>query len=370
MNRFQSMVSAEKDLNEALQQFCGGYPHCTVTPVSSGNINDTYLVKAANEKFILQRISATVFPDPLRVIANFRAISSHLDRKRKTMVSGPDWQFAKPVLTCRGQLYWKDDDGNYWRAQTYLPHKPVTMLSDHRQARELGKALGLFHLLIADIDSAVLSNPLPGFHILPTYLEQFDLVRQKKCRTGYEDSFCRKIIEKYREKAALLEVAREKGILILRPIHGDPKIDNFVFDEDGYGVGLIDMDTAGSGLLHYDIGDCLRSSCNRDGEEGEQGHDIKFDMNICAAILDGYFLRAGSLLSPVERRYVFAAVLLLTFELGLRFFTDHLVGNKYFKVNAEGVNLQKAVVQFRLVEEIEKNEDSIRAIAEESKSQV
>lgn len=127
------------------------------------------------------------------------------------------------------------------------------------------------------------------------------------------------------------------------------------------------MDTVGLGLIHYDIGDCLRSTCNRIGEGGDLNQDIEFDMDLCKAILDGYFSRAGSLLSNVERRYIYDAVLLITFELGLRFFTDHLIGNKYFKVNKPGENLQKAVVQFRLVEEIEKKEHPIRTIAEQSR---
>jgi hypothetical protein len=351
-----------RTLVEVLEQFSSSYPHCTIAPIGEGNINDTFLVTAPAGKFILQRISAAVFTEPLHVVTNFHKISEHL--KRKTRVMSSEWQFARPVYTDRGDLFYRDRVGDFWRGQTFMPHTPVMTIGDSRQGCELGRALGLFHLLMSDMGCENLHDPLPGFHILPTHLEQFDLVWEKKHCVGQEIGYCLEIIEQYRGEIALLEKAKEEGVLTEQAVHGDPKIDNFIFNEVGSCVGLIDMDTVGSGLIHSDLGDCLRSCCNLSGEDGKEEGEIRFDMGICRAILSGYFQKATSLLSPLQRRYIFDALLLITFELGLRFVTDHLLGNKYFKIKAPGDNLRRGVIQFKLVREIEKYEREIRTAAE------
>ena len=126
---------------------------------------------------------------------------------------------------------------------------------------------------------------------------------------------------------------------------------------------LLDLDTVAMGLVHYDLGDCLRSCCNRVGETGHDVLPITFDMSFCQALLDGYFSGPDKQLSMEQRAYIFDGVLLICYELGVRFFTDHLRGNSYFKVQTDGDNLHRAVNQFRLVDDIAKKELKIRAMA-------
>ncbi len=319
-------------------------------------------MEVPSNSFILQRISAAVFPDPVGVITNFRKITAHIEQNRERIVG--DWTFAKPVYTMDGKLFFKDSDGSFWRAQTYIPHRVVSSLSGMRQARELGQVLALFHLLTGDMKRSALLDPLPGFHILPSYLKQYDTLGTKTGDQREETSFCVEHIEKMRERTCCLEDAKRSGILSLQPIHGDPKIDNFIFNEAGGGVGLIDLDTVGFGLVHHDLGDCLRSCCNSGGENVSDSDEIRFDLEICQAIMSGYFGQSEDLLTAREREYLYDATLLITYELGLRFFTDYLNGNRYFKVNDEDENLYKAVSQFRLVEEIQNKEIPLRAIFE------
>ncbi len=164
--------------------------------------------------------------------------------------------------------------------------------------------------------------------------------------------FCLATIDRYRPQAATLVSARDAGILTVQPIHGDPKVDNFIFDDQGEVLGLLDLDTVAMGLLHYDLGDCLRSCCNRGGEAGSNDMPITFDLSFCQALLDGYFCGPEKLLSKEQRGFIFDGVLLICFELGVRFFTDHLRGNPYFKVQQDGDNLLRAVNQFRLADNI------------------
>jgi serine/threonine protein kinase len=143
--------------------------------------------------------------------------------------------------------------------------------------------------------------------------------------------------------------AEVNGRLVPHIIHGDPKADNVLFDRgSGRAVCLIDLDTVRPGLLLYDIGDCLRSCCNPAGEEGDPDA-VRFDVDLAREILTGYYAGAGHLITPSDRASVFDAVCLLSFELGLRFLTDYLEGNRYFRIENDHDNLQRALRQFNLL---------------------
>ena len=177
---------------------------CIVTPLGSGNINDTYLVQVASHSFVLQKINSEVFPEPLRVIENFQKITSHLTHTKKR--SGQQLQVAVPVLTHGKSLFHRDRIGSFWRAQTYIPHKSCRVLTSLGQARRVGMVLGTFHRLAADLDLHGFLDPLPGFHNLPRYLEEYDRARQNaKTETiaaaSKEFRFCLTTIERYRQQA-------------------------------------------------------------------------------------------------------------------------------------------------------------------------
>ncbi len=156
------------------------------------------------------------------------------------------------------------------------------------------------------------------------------------------------------------------GTLPLRAIHGDPKVNNVLLDKaTGRAVSLVDLDTVKPGLIHYDVGDCLRSSCNPLGEETEQWEQVRFEPELCRGILQGYLPHACRFLTEPETGLLYEAVRLLPFELGLRFFTDYLEGNVYFKVKHADHNLARALVQFRLAESIESQEATIRRMLAE-----
>lgn len=347
--------------DEVLAAFCTTPAISLATPVGTGNINDTFLVRSPSNTFVLQKINGEVFFDPLRVIENFSRISKHLRHKQDCV--GQQMRVAAPVLTLERRLYFCDSRGDYWRGQQYLAHKSYSLLSSHEQAYQVGKILATFHGLIADLDLYGFLDPLPGFHNLPLYLAEYDKLEQgNKTIKEEQFRFCFTAIERFRNQATRLEEAKQTGILNLQPIHGDPKVENFLFDKDGQAQGLIDLDTVSLGLVHYDLGDCLRSCCNRQKEMEDQ-EVPNFDIHICQTFLEGYFSLPEQQLSLEQRGYIFDAVLLICFELGLRFFTDHLRGNKYFKVENDGDNLLRAVNQFRLTDDIARQEKKIRSMA-------
>ena len=355
-------MASEPDPRRAAAAFCRDGATCPLSLLGRGNINDTFLVASAASSFVLQRINRQVFPQALSVINNFAKVTRHLSGRR--MQTGKPFRTALPVPTLAGELFFRDAQGEYWRGQTYLPHTSCSTLTSIDQAFQIGRILARFHNLVADLDVQCLADPLPGFHNLAQYLQEFDRLPTKgQTATNAASRYCFQAIRQGRQRAASLEEAKNSGLLPVQAIHGDPKIDNFLFDDQGLADGMLDLDTVGVGIVHYDLGDCMRSCCNRGGESGADGLAVFFDMAICRAILSGYFSLPQQLLSVGQRAYIFDAVLAISFELGVRFLTDHLRGNIYFKVRQDGENLVRAERQFRLVEDIVRREEEIRRLA-------
>jgi len=216
-----------------------------------------------------------------------------------------------------------------------------------------------------------LEYALEGFHILPQYLQAYDRVRQQRSVLpgNREIDYALSFIQAHRREATRLETGKACGTLPLRVIHGDLKINNIMFSKaDDRAVSIIDLDTVQPGLIHYDIGDCMRSSCNHDGEETQAWEAVSFDTERLRYIWRGYLEHAHALMREEEYAYVYDAIFAITFEIGLRFFTDYLAGNVYFKIHYPQNNLYRALVQFRLAQSIHSQKELITQIIREERS--
>ena len=339
----------------------------------NGNVNDTFLVTLdgrKGKKFILQRLNTRVFRRPELVMQNIRAFITHNHNHRPSspLSLGRRWEVPLLSLTKDGQDHFIDVDGSFWRAFSFIEHTRSFETIQHvGHAQEVGYALGKFHSLVSDLPINQLADTLEGFHITPGYLRHFDQILAKwRPKKSPEVEYGLGFIEKGRIWAGILEEAKEQGKLPLRPIHGDPKVNNVLIDRTTHqAVSLIDLDTVKPGLIHYDIGDCLRSGCNPWGEDTGKWEAVRFETDLCRAILQGYLAQAKCFLLENDYEYLFESIRLIAFELGLRFFTDYLEGNVYFKVGHEAQNLFRALVQFKLTESIESQESEIRAVIRE-----
>ena len=341
----------------------------------SGNVNDTFLVthqspdaKPTQAQFILQRVNTRVFERPELIMQNVRVLSRHIVSRKKQNIDPPKrrWELPSILSTRDNEDYLIDATGSFWRAMSFIEDSnSYTTVQSVQHAREAGRALGRFHHLVSDLDVNKLHDTLEGFHITPQYLQQYDTVRAQN-NTVPEDSYCIQFVAQRREWASVLENAKAQNRLSMRTIHGDPKISNIMIDETtGQAVSIVDLDTVKPGLIHYDIGDCLRSCCNPLGEETTDTGAVCFDLDLCQAILQGYLNEADDFLDANDYAYLYDSVRLISFELGLRFFTDYLASNRYFKVEHEQHNLNRAVVQFKLVESIEAQVGTIKNLIEE-----
>jgi Ser/Thr protein kinase RdoA (MazF antagonist) len=341
-----------------------------VRPYGRGNVHDTFLATLdhpGEPHFILQRLNLRVFPRPELVMGNLRTVSDHVSQRlaHHPLEPGRRWELPRVLLTQEGRDHFLDSEGSCWRALSFIEAaETFDVIQGVEHAREVGYALGRFHSLLSDLPPGKLADTLPGFHVTPGYLRHYDEVLARRgAPASPEVQHCLDAVRRRRAGAAVLEEAKARGELSLRPMHGDPKINNVMLDSaSGRAVALIDLDTVKPGLVHYDIGDCLRSGANPLGEETAAWQRVSFDPELGRAILTGYLSQARDFLTEADYAYLYDAIRLIPFELGLRFFTDYLEGNVYFKAGHRDHNLARALVQFRLTESIESQETALRAL--------
>ena len=202
---------------------------------------------------------------------------------------------------------------------------------------------------------------MPGFHNTPAYLDQYDEIKvELEKKHNPETEFCHQFIDTRRFLATMLDDA---PTLSRNVIHGDPKVANFIFDKNSEKVvSLIDLDTVRHGLLLHDIGDALRSCCNPMGESPPAPEHVHFDPALFSSWLKGYLSEGELLLTNEDKAHIVLAIQVIAFELGLRFLTDHLVGDHYFKIQFPDHNLFRARVQFQLVQSIEDQLKNLQSI--------
>lgn len=346
----------------------------TINPTGNGNVNDTFLAifrnTFAEEQVILQRVNRNVFPNPESIMHNLCLLTAHVHPKLESEADRADrvWQMPQIVKTRNGKDFFLDEAGDMWRVITKIPSATAfDEAQGAEHAAECGAVLGHFHWLVSDLDTRVMNDPLPGFHITPRYLEKYDAtlkqepLAKERLNASMEARRMAMFIEERRGFASTLQKALERGELTLRMMHGDPKVNNIMIDDfTGKGTAIIDLDTVSPGLIHYDFGDALRSICNHAGEEEQNLSKVIFDLDLCEAFCKGYISHARAFLTEADRKYLYDAIRLITFELGLRFFQDYLAGSVYFKIRHPEQNLNRARVQFRLCESIEARERPIR----------
>ena len=348
-----------------------------VEPTGSGNVNETYRAVFrtvfSEECFILQRLAGNVFKEPEKVIENMRFVTQFVHRQleEEQFQSDRFWQLPRLIPAKDGKYFAVDGDGHYWRALSVISSaSSYETIQTPEHAYEVGAVLGQFHRIFSMIPVERLSDTLPGFHVTPNYLAQLDAALatpEGKSRATSSPAARRALdfINERRGIVSVLEDAHRRGELTMRVIHGDPKTANVMIDDaTGKGTSIIDLDTVKPGLVHYDLGDCLRSCCNPMGEDAADLGAVVFDTDLCEMVMEGYKAYSRGFLTDADRGYLYDAIRLITFELGLRFYADFVAGDVYFRVRHPGQNLDRARVQFKLCSSIETRESQVHRVLE------
>ncbi len=323
-----------------------------ISTLGNGLINDTFLIKTELNYFVLQRINTQVFPKPQLIMENLSALNRHIKQSPHSAIK---LKIPNCLNTKDQQASFIDDENNFWRTLDFIENSVSNeQITNKTQAEQVGFALGHFHRLLHDADLSLFHDTLPGFHITPDYFNHYQSVKNRKFKSSKNIQQCKDFINHFEPKINSLEQAKQQGLLIERITHGDPKLNNFLFAKhSNHIISLIDLDTVKPGLVHYDIADCLRSCCHITQSN-------TFDLDLCKLILNSYLKETADFFTEGDYAFLYPAIELIPFELGLRFFTDYLQGNKYFKVDSAEQNLDRALAQFQLCKNITEQEKNIK----------
>ena len=337
-------------------------------PYGSGHINDTYAAVfdqgGSEVGYIFQRLNQRVFPNPLAVMQNIERVTTHVRHKLLERGGGP---ISRRVLTLvptwEGAKWAIDPEGHFWRCYLFIENaRTYDQIDNPRQAFEAAKAFGAFQKLLADLPAPRLHETIPGFHDTPSRVAALEAAaaadvahRARLAQPEIEFALQRKPLSGVLLDAHLPE----------RTTHNDTKFNNVMLDDEtGDGVCVIDLDTVMPGLALYDFGDLVRTATSPTAEDERDLTLVEMQLPMFTALARGYLEAAGDFLTPAERSLLAFSGKLITYEIGVRFLTDFLAGDTYFKVLREGHNLDRCRTQFKLVESIEEQEEEMQALVD------
>jgi hypothetical protein len=340
-------------LKDIFNQFqCEG-PFESYQEFVSGHINDTYLIKTKEKpNFVLQRINQEIFKDVPGLIANKVRISSHIRQKLKNL---PTEELNRRVLTFaktkKGSSYYKDKEGNYWNLMYFIDASfTFDIVTDEEIAYEGGKLFGAFLNLTSDFDVTKLIAVIPKFHDRSFRYAQFQEALQAASKERLDNSaFYIKYIKEVKEEMHVLQNLKNSGEIKMRVTHNDTKISNALFTKENKGLCVIDTDTVMPGIIHYDFGDAVRTICNTAAEDETNLKIVEFNTKYYKAYTKGFLEKTAASLSLTELTYLPHSVKTMIFIMALRFLTDYLNDDCYYKIKYPAHNLDRAKNQFKLL---------------------
>lgn len=325
-----------------------------------GHINDSFLLECVAgdrvRRYLLQRINGDVFPRPHQVMRNIERATVHVLRKlRADRADDLGRRFLRLVPTHDGAAWLEDGRGDVWRLYDFIEgSRCLLAVETPAQAETAGRAFGRFQRLISDLDGPPLHEIIPGFHDTPARFAALE--RAADVDPLGRAAGCAEELAQLRQlvtDAAVVVDGLANGSLPTRPVHNDTKISNVLLDtRSGEALCVVDLDTLMPGSVLYDFGDMVRTMTTRAAEDETDLSRVVFEPSFYAALLRGYLDGAGDLLVPRERELLAFSGKLITMELAARFLTDHLLGDRYFRIHRPRHNLDRARAQLALVDSL------------------
>ena len=355
-------------LRQAAAAFDFGLPTGEAERYGAGHINDTFAVWAADHsrRWILQRINTDTFTDPAGLMENVTGVTSYLRREILARGGDPDRETLNVVPTREGKPYYTDCEGGAWRAYLFVEGTVcLQKVENERDFYTAAETFGNFQNQLAGYPAATLHETIARFHDTPNRYANFEKalaadVMGRAREIGPEIAFIR-------AREADCHVLMDQlaaGVLPLRVTHNDTKLNNVLIDQaTGKGICVIDLDTVMPGLSAYDFGDSIRFGANDCAEDEPDQSKVHFSLHLYEVFARGYLAAAGRAMSEAERRSLPWGAKLMTLECGIRFLTDYLEGDHYFKISRPAQNLDRARTQFTLVEGMEREFDAMTQLA-------
>lgn len=332
----------------------------------NGHIHHTFLVKNENNdrKYILQALNESVFPDTDLLIQNHLFLQKHLPDRTQGLIGIPR---LIPTAEKKSSYLFSDSGGITWRLMEFIPDTySVDQMENTAMAGEAGKAYGWFMAATKDLDASRIQLSIPKFHDLRHRLRELDQAvaedRAKRKKT------CEKEMHFFENRRSRLLAFSDKvsaGHIPLRITHNDTKINNVLF-RGKQAVAVIDLDTVGPGIIHYDYGDSLRTIANTAVEDEQNLEKVAFNRSVFESFTRAYLGQCALLLTPPEKSSLYLAPGLMTYIIGIRFLADYLNGDSYFHTQYPLHNLVRTKVQQKLLMSMEKQENTMKAFIEQT----
>jgi hypothetical protein len=358
------------DIKEIVSNFQHSGTFKSGAPYGSGHINDTYKIYTVEPEvynYILQRVNHHVFRDVPGLMENVLRVTSHIKKKIQDRPgSEPDREVLTVIPSLEGKSYFKDSEGNFWRMYIFIwDNKSYDRVDSPEKAFEGGRMFGQFQSQLADLPGKPLNETIPNFHNIEWRLNTFmeTLKRNPVNRASLIQKEIDFVMERSEDMKTILKLG-QSGQIPLRITHNDTKFNNVLLDQNDKGLCVIDLDTVMPGYVHYDFGDSIRTSTNTGNEDDANLDNIEMDIKLFEGYTRGFLQETRSTLNKPEIDHLAFAGKLFPYIIGLRFLTDYIDGDNYFKIHSEHHNLQRARAQFKLLTSMERQYDEMRKIVE------
>ncbi len=319
----------------------------------NGHINDTYIIDST-PKYILQKINTNIFKNPDEVMENISRVTDFLRNKIKESGGNPDRETLTLIKTIAGSNFYRAENGDCFRMYKFIENCVSYDTADSVKLYNAAKAFGKFQNMLSDFPASELHETIPRFH--DTYKRFCDFkasldrdIKGRAKSASEEIGFALK----FEEDSKVIKDCLDSGKIPYRVTHNDTKLNNVMLDKDtDEGICVIDLDTVMPGSLLYDYGDALRFGASTAAEDEQDLSKVHFDLELFKAFTKGFLETVSNAITPEEIRLLPFSAKIITYECGIRFLTDYLDGDTYFKTSMENHNLYRARTQFKLVREI------------------
>ena len=362
----------EKNLLQLVSHFDVQGTVKSVKPLGNGLINDTYKVTMNEEDapaYVLQRINNAIFKDVELLQSNIEAVTAHLRKKlEEKQVADIDRRVLHFIKAETGKTYWREADDTYWRMMRFIPNAFTYETVNEKYSHAAGLAFGEFEAALVDLPQQ-LGETIPDFHNMELRARQLKEAVQDNPvkRLSVVESMVEELNRNMEEMCKAEQLHRD-GKLPKRICHCDTKVNNMMFDADGNILCVIDLDTVMPSYVFSDYGDFLRTGANFTAEDDPNLANVGFNMDIFKAFTKGYLTSAGAFLTPIEREHLPFAAKLFPFMQCVRFLTDYINGDVYYKIKYPEHNLDRAKNQLALFNSVCSHEEEMKNfIAENSK---
>ena len=367
----------KRDIKSIVKHFriCGELTE--IRPLPRGHINDTYVLTSKKNKhivrYILQRINHTVFRDPPSMMGNIIRVTEHIRSRMQRIDPDMASRQLTVIVSVDDTCFHKDSEGNFWRVYNFIEDAVAyDTIESAELAYEAARMFGWFQKMLVDLPGPALHESICDFHNTPKRFETFQqTLKEDTCSRAKN---AKPEINFLFDNAAICDVLLNlagKGKIPIRVTHNDAKVNNVMLDKNtNKGVCVIDLDTVMPGLSIYDFGDMIRTGTTFADEDERNLSKVAVDLPMFEVFARGFAEQSRHFLTSTEKEHLAFAAKLITFEQFIRFLTDYLAGDVYYKVHREGHNLDRSRTQMKLVQSIIKQEEAMNEVIERVFQQV